>query len=143
MGLISRVSSRTYRLLFFWLDFFSKMAKRSIYLDINSNSTEIEAKKPNLPKLVGENIKNDKGFIEGQRIPIPKNRIKPLKENWERIYEMIVNQLKLQIRFNTRTNNVELMKSLQRATDFIRAFGMGFELGDAEALIRIDELYLE
>merc|ERR1712168_285591 len=151
MGLISRVSSRTYRLLFFGLIFFSKMAKRSINLDINSNSTEIEAKKPNLPKLVGENIKNDKGFIEGQRIPIPKNRIKPLKENWERIYEMIVNQLKLQIRFNTRTNNVELMKSsqtvdlaaLQRATDFIRAFGMGFELGDAEALIRIDELYLE
>merc|ERR1712000_220404 len=198
MGLISRVSSRTYRQTFVF--FFKIMAKRSASnnIDIQSDEETIEtelvsnfskssenimsmidtvidenrneesdnkktkmktlesspppAKKPHLPPLQGESTKNDKSpIIEGQKIPMPKNRIKPLKDDWKKIYTMIVDQLKLQIRFNTRTNNVEIRKSnittdlmaIQRASDFLRAFAMGFEIGDAEALIRIDELYLE
>ena len=60
-------------------------------------------------------------------------------------------ELKLEVRFNTKTNHVEMRKSaqtvdsiaLQRAVDFLRAFAMGFEIGDAKTLIRMDELFLE
>jgi len=108
-------------------------------------------KKPRLPPLVGETIKNSEGIVQGAMIPIPRNRIKPLKENWESIYRPIVEQLKLQCRYNTKTSYVEVRScksttdrlAVQRAQDFVRAFALGFTVGDAFALVRIDELYLE
>lgn len=108
-------------------------------------------KRPTLARLDQEEIVTTDGLVEGSKVIIPKNRVRPLRENWERIYELIVEKLRLQVRFNTKTSQVELRKceqtkdpiALQRATDFLRAFTLGFELNDAESLIRIDELFLE
>jgi RNA-binding protein PNO1 len=59
--------------------------------------------------------------------------------------------MKLQVRFNTKTRNVELKTSehtediaaLQRGTDFVRAFLLGFDLNDAMALLRLDDLFID
>lgn len=109
------------------------------------------AKKPNLPPLVGEAIRDKKGVKQGQKIPIPRNRIRPLRESWEKIYTPIVEQLKLQCMYDPKKSQVCVRTSkqttdalaVQRASDFVRAFALGFEVGDALALVRVDELYIE
>jgi RNA-binding protein PNO1 len=63
----------------------------------------------------------------------------------------IVEHLKLQVRYNTKTKCVELKTSsetvdagaCQKAADFVAAFCMGFELQDAVALLRLDDLYVD
>ena len=62
-----------------------------------------------------------------------------------------MNQMNLQIRFNTQTKQVELkvgpnakdVACLQKGEDFVRAFVLGFELKDAIALLRLDDLYID
>lgn len=86
-------------------------------------------------------------------------RITPLKENWLKIFGPIVEQLKLQIRYNIKTKQVEIRQpssaddqtssdsgndsSLQKAADFVRAFVLGFEVEDALALLRLEDLFVE
>lgn len=70
-----------------------------------------------------------------RKVPIPPHRISPLKANWLKIYTPLVEHLKLQVRFNPKSKTIELKTSpltveasaIQRAADFIRAFGCGFE----------------
>lgn len=82
------------------------------------------------------------------------NRYKSLKENWLKIFTPIVEHLKLQMRFNFHTKCVEIRTppglnidsdkcNIQKAADFIQAFILGFEIEDAVALIRLDELFIE
>lgn len=64
-------------------------------------------------------------------------------------------QLKLQIRYNIKTKQVEIRQpedqissdgndsSLQKAADFVRAFVLGFEVEDALALLRLEDLFVE
>ena len=72
----------------------------------------------------------------------------------------IVDQLKLLIRFNPKTRCVELKvlvvvffkeqtsphtvdsSCLQKGEDYIHAFMLGFEIDDAIALLRMDDLYI-
>lgn len=79
-------------------------------------------------------------------------RITPLKENWLKIFSPIVEQMQLQIRFNTKTRQVEIRNpvndnsndtNLQKSADFVRAFVLGFEVEDALALLRLEDLFLE
>lgn len=59
--------------------------------------------------------------------------------------------LQLQIRFNLKSRNVELRTSpetpdisnLQKGADFVKAFVLGFEVEDALALLRLDDLFVE
>jgi hypothetical protein len=46
--------------------------------------------------------------INYRTIKIPPNRLSPLKSQWLEIYKPIVEYLKLQVRFNTKTLNVEI-----------------------------------
>ena len=63
----------------------------------------------------------------------------------------VIENLKLQIRMNAKKKCVEIKTSehtvekiaLYRATDFIKAFMSGFDLNDAIALLRLDDLYIE
>jgi hypothetical protein len=79
------------------------------------------------------------------------NRDTPLRDNWESILMPLVEFLKLQVRFNTRTRSVELKtsphttnaSSLQKGADFVSAFLLGFEVQDAVALLRLDDLFVE
>lgn len=123
-------------------------SEEAISTDIITDTDQPAFKKPFYPPLSASSIhsKNDK-----RKVVIPSHRYTPLKENWMKIYTPIVEQLKLQIRFNMRTRTVELrtckatedIGALQKGADFVRAFALGFDIGDALALLRLDDLYLE
>ena len=63
----------------------------------------------------------------------------------------IVEFLRLQFRFNPKTRSVELKTSeltedpgaIQKGQDFVEAFMMGFEVQDAVALLRLEDLYID
>jgi hypothetical protein len=97
------------------------------------------------------NEKTSDGKYEMRKVHVPPNRLNPIKDNWMRIYTPIVEYLKLQIRFNVKSRNVEIrtcdetteIGGLQKAADFVKAYVLGFEIEDALALIRLDDLFLE
>jgi len=89
--------------------------------------------------------------VQEASVTIPKHRLNPLKQHWMDIYQPVVVNMKLQIRFNTRSRSVELRTSpqtedigaLQKCVDFIHAFVLGFDVADALALLRLDDLFIE
>ncbi|KTF79324.1 hypothetical protein cypCar_00038162 [Cyprinus carpio] len=109
----------------------------------------VAAKRPQFPALSGDQLAG--GEVEMRRVPVPAHRYSPLKENWMKIFTPIVEHLQLQVRFNLKTRNVEIktcretsdIGALTRAADFVKAFVLGFQVEDALALIRLDELFLE
>ncbi|XP_013786026.1 RNA-binding protein PNO1-like [Limulus polyphemus] len=106
-------------------------------------------KRPSFPPAKKEKLLD--GHEEVRKVPIPANRYTPLKENWMKIFTPVVEHLHLQIRFNLKTRMVEIrtcknttdISALQKAADFVKAFALGFEVEDALALVRLDELFLE
>ncbi|XP_054853591.1 RNA-binding protein PNO1 [Eublepharis macularius] len=106
-------------------------------------------KRPSFPPLGADGLGGGKG--EMRKIPVPANRYTPLKENWMKIFTPIVEHLQLQIRFNLKTRNVEIktcketkdISALTKAADFVKAFILGFQVEDALALVRLDDLFLE
>ncbi|ODV58020.1 Pno1p [Ascoidea rubescens DSM 1968] len=89
--------------------------------------------------------------IEKRVIHIPPHRMTPLESCWPKIYTPVVNNLKLQIRMNLKSKAVEVrtcklttdLSALQKASEFIKAFTLGFDIDDAVALLRLDDLYIE
>ena len=75
----------------------------------------------------------------------------PLRKSWPKIYPPLVEHLKLQVRMNLKSKSVELRTSkytldtgsLQKGEDFVKAFTMGFDVDDAIALLRLDDLYIQ
>jgi len=110
------------------------------------NETE---EQPVFPKLSA--MEAGGGRVEYRRVRCPPHRYTPLRESWEQILTPLVEYLKLQVRFNTNTRSVEMKTSahtidtgaLQKGADFASAFMLGFEVQDAVALLRLDDLYLE
>ncbi|XP_026164459.1 RNA-binding protein PNO1 [Mastacembelus armatus] len=108
----------------------------------------VTTKRPHFPPISGDKLK---GSDEMRKVAVPPHRYTPLKENWMKIFTPIVENLQLQVRFNLKTRNVEIktcketqdISSLTKATDFVKAFVLGFQVEDALALIRLDELFLE
>jgi RNA-binding protein PNO1 len=88
---------------------------------------------------------------EQRKVPIPPHRMSPLKTAWPKMYPPLVEHLKLQTRVNVKTRSVELRTSssttdtgaLQKGEDFVKAFTLGFDVDDAIALLRLDDLYIE
>ncbi|KZM25439.1 pre-rRNA-processing protein pno1 [Ascochyta rabiei] len=88
---------------------------------------------------------------ETRKVPIPPHRMTPLKSAWPKIYPPLVEHLHLQVRMNIKTRSVELRTSslttstdaLQKGEDFVKAFTLGFDVDDAIALLRLDDLYME
>ncbi|KAK8082858.1 pre-rRNA-processing protein PNO1 [Apiospora saccharicola] len=89
--------------------------------------------------------------IESRKVPIPPHRMSPLKSTWPKIYPVVVEHLNLAIRMNVKSKAVELRTTrkttdtgaLQKGADFITAFALGFDVDDAIALLRLDDLYIE
>ncbi|KAF2666023.1 eukaryotic type KH-domain (KH-domain type I) [Microthyrium microscopicum] len=88
--------------------------------------------------------------VETRKVPIPPHRFTPLKSVWPKLYPPLVNHLHLQVRMNTKNKAVELRTSkttengaLQKGEDFVRAFALGFDIDDAIALLRLDDLYIQ
>jgi RNA-binding protein PNO1 len=110
---------------------------------------EKESNAPNFPALSAKQL-ND-GKEQYIRIPVPPNRYTPLKNVWMDIYKPIVEHMMVQIRFNPKKRCVELKTSeqtvsaaaMQKCADFIKAFILGFEIRDAIALLRLDDLFID
>ncbi|XP_042358270.1 RNA-binding protein PNO1 [Plectropomus leopardus] len=127
-----------------------KSQKRKREQDGADMDTEgpVASKRPQFPPISSDKLR---GPDEMRKIPVPSHRYTPLKENWLKIFTPIVENLQLQVRFNLKTRNVEIktcketqdIASLTRAADFVKAFVLGFQVEDALALIRLDELFLE
>ena len=106
-------------------------------------------KKPEFAALSAQEASG--GKAEFRRIPVPPHRYTPLRKDWIRIYTPIVEHLKLDIRMNTRNRSVEIKTSqhtddidtLQKAADFVRAYLLGFEISDAVALLRVEDLFVD
>ena len=126
------------------------MSNETTEVKIQQDQMETETKpSTTFPPLNPTQLKEKTdGF---RKVPIPSHRYTPLKEQWMKIYSPIVEYLHLQIRFNLKTRCVEIrtseqtedIQSLQKAADFIKAFALGFDVADALALIRLDDLFLE
>jgi len=125
--------------------------------DANNNEDDIEmdtnntVEQPTFQKLSAQHSRPTNSKSEYRRIRCPAHRYTPLRENWEQLLTPLVEYLKLQVRFNTRTRSVEIKtsrhtidtSSLQKGADFIGAFMLGFEPQDAVALLRLDDLFIE
>jgi len=89
--------------------------------------------------------------VEFRRVSVPQHRMTPLKNNWLALYTPVTENLKLDMRMNLKSRKVEIKTTertpdagnLQRAADFIHAYILGFEVNDAIALLRLDDLYIE
>jgi RNA-binding protein PNO1 len=100
-------------------------------------------------ELTASEINSQKN--ESRRIPIPPHRMTPLKKDWLKIYSPLVEQLGLQVRMNLKKKAVDIKSTpetaeagaVQKGADFIKAYGLGFEVEDAISLLRLDDLYLD
>ncbi|KAH7417222.1 hypothetical protein BKA64DRAFT_691586 [Cadophora sp. MPI-SDFR-AT-0126] len=89
--------------------------------------------------------------VETRKVPIPPHRMTPLRAVWPKMYPPLVEHLKLQVRMNIHSKSVELRSSkhttdpgaLQKGADFVQAFSLGFDIDDAIALLRLDDLYIQ
>ena len=89
--------------------------------------------------------------IEIRKVRIPPYQMSRLKASWSKIYPPLVEHLKLQVRVNLKNKSVEMRSSkhttesgvLQKGDDFVRAFCLGFDVDDAIALLRLDDLFIE
>merc|ERR1712093_274235 len=106
-------------------------------------------KKPDFPALNAQEL--NKGKRSMRRIPVPANRLTPLKAHWMEILQPLVEHMKLQVRMNTKRRCVEIRSSnhtddigsLLKAADFVKAFMLGFDVNDAIAMLRLDDLFIE
>lgn len=77
----------------------------------------------------------------------------PLKRDWPKIYSPLVDECGLMVRMNVGKKSIEIKTSkhtaspssvvLQRAVDFVAAYGLGFAAEDAVAMLRMEDLYVE
>lgn len=120
--------------------------RRSSNFSMSCRLTKNPLRKVQSTKLAPDNR-------EVRKVPVPSHRLTPLKEHWLKIYTPVVEHLRLDIRFNVKSRNVEIRnpvpddevgsQHLQKAADFVKAFVYGFEVEDALALIRLDNLFVE
>ncbi|KAG9318562.1 hypothetical protein JVU11DRAFT_654, partial [Chiua virens] len=88
---------------------------------------------------------------EIRRIPIPPHRMTPIKKDWVNIFSPLTEILGLQVRMNVQRRCVEIrtskhtkdIGSVQKGADFVKAYALGFDVNDAIALLRLDDLYLD
>jgi len=103
------------------------------------------------PLFAPETVSRSAHRAEERKVRVPPHRMTPLKNSWPKIYPPLVEHLKLQVRMNIAKKAVELRTSahttdtgaIQKGADFIQAFCLGFDLDDAIALLRLDDLYIQ
>ncbi|CAM0870745.1 unnamed protein product [Alopecurus aequalis] len=91
------------------------------------------------------------GRPQFRKVPVPTHRFASLKKAWPDIYSPVYEQMKVDIRMNVKARRVELkttqdtpdVSNLQKCVDFVHAFILGFDVADALAMVRVDELYVD
>mmetsp|Transcript_15775 Transcript_15775/g.20768 ORF Transcript_15775/g.20768 Transcript_15775/m.20768 type:complete len:240 (+) Transcript_15775:88-807(+) len=108
---------------------------------------KVEEEAPEFPQVSEQNL----GKIEYRKIRIPPHRYTPLRKSWEKLIEPLTENLKLQVRFNPRTRCVEIKScaatvdggAIQKGADYVNAFALGFEVADAVAMLRLEDLFID
>ena len=125
----------------------NKSSQSQIPEEINvSNLKEI-----GLSNLLNNITRPNQVKREYAKIIVPLNRIKPVRDNWTTIVKVLVEHMKIQIRMNTKKMCIEIRTSptttdpcaIRKCEDFLKAYMCGFELQDAIAMLRLEDLYLE
>lgn len=88
---------------------------------------------------------------EERRVAVPAHRMAPLKKEWVNIYGPLVEMMGLKVRMNVKKRCVEMKTSkhtpdqgsIQKGADFVKAFALGFDVKDAIAILRLEDLYLD
>ncbi|CAG90203.1 DEHA2G04620p [Debaryomyces hansenii CBS767] len=114
-------------------------------------SSEMVLDESGKPKFSAASKSGMKVKLESRKVPVPPHRMTPLKNTWTKIYPPLVDHLKLQVRMNLKTKTIEMKTNkntvdqgaLQKGADFVKAFTLGFDVDDAIALLRLDDLYIE
>ncbi|SOV25412.1 small subunit rRNA processing KH domain protein, putative [Plasmodium sp. DRC-Itaito] len=122
-------------------------------LDNDNNHIDSTNDKKINKKLIIKNKKknnnNNMNTHEMRIITIPKQRRSSVIKNWLELIKPIVTHLKLEIRMNKDKIEVRTCKltedknNLQKSSDYIKAYLLGFTLEDSLALLRIEDLYIE
>ena len=118
---------------------------------VQSQDSEMRIDEEGRPKFSPAKEVARKHIAETRKVLIPPHRITPLKPAWPKMYPPLVEHLKLQVRMNVKARAVEMRTSkfttdsgaLQKGEDFVKAFSLGFDVDDAIALLRMDDLYIE
>ncbi|CAJ2501160.1 Uu.00g040130.m01.CDS01 [Anthostomella pinea] len=116
-----------------------------------ADGEEMEVDEESKPRFAPTQNVDAATHIQSRKVLIPPNRFTPLKNSWPKIYPPLVEHLQLQVRMNVKHKRVELRTSklttdpgaLQKGADFIQAFALGFDLDDAIALLRLDDLFIQ
>ncbi|CAM6104002.1 unnamed protein product [Calypogeia fissa] len=111
--------------------------------------TEALPTKPKFKPLSAHEIGG--GKFQYRKVFVPAHRYTPLKNHWMEIYTPITEQMNIDIRMNLKSKKVELKTrrntpdagALQKCADFVHAYILGFDVQDAIALLRLDDLYVE
>ncbi|RDB21479.1 Pre-rRNA-processing protein PNO1 [Hypsizygus marmoreus] len=119
-------------------------------IDVDPSSLPQATSAPAFPPLAA-NADKTRLKSETRRIPIPPHRMTPLKKDWINIFGPLTEILGLQVRMNVQRKCVEARTSkhtkdigaLQKGADFVKAYALGFDVNDAIALLRLDDLYLD
>jgi len=119
------------------------------YEESNGRPVLVEGQTPQFRALNAEEMGTGKSQF--RRVRIPSHRYTPLQNQWENILRPLVDHMKLQVRFNPKNRSVEMKTSpdtqdssaIAKSSDFVQAFAMGFEVQDAVALLRLDDLFVD
>ncbi|SPJ13053.1 small subunit rRNA processing KH domain protein, putative [Plasmodium sp. DRC-Itaito] len=125
---------------------------QNIIANDNNDIDNTNDKKINKKLIIKNKKKNNNSNMnthEMRIITIPKQRRTSVIKNWLELIKPIVTHLKLEIRMNKDKIEVRTCKltedknNLQKSSDYIKAYLLGFTLEDSLALLRIEDLYIE
>ncbi|SBT80248.1 pre-rRNA-processing protein PNO1, putative [Plasmodium malariae] len=118
-------------------------------LDVKEKENNKKVKNKIIFKKKENNSNSSINTNEMRIITIPRKRMGAVRSNWLELIKPVVTNLKLEIRMNkdkieVRTCSLtEDKNTLQKASDYIKAYLIGFSIEDSLALLRIDDLYIE
>ncbi|CAJ1960226.1 unnamed protein product [Sphenostylis stenocarpa] len=127
----------------------SNQAASSMEIETVPSEAKLLPPKPKFEPLKPHEMSD--GQVQFRKVNVPPHRYTPLKKAWMDIYTPIYEQMKIDVRMNLKARRVELktradtpdISNLQKCADFVHAFTLGFDVIDAIALLRLDELYIE
>jgi RNA-binding protein PNO1 len=117
--------------------------------DVIDQDARMDDDVPQFAPLAANEVGNEDNQFRS--VHVPNNRLSPLKKHWLDICNPLVRHLKLQVRMNLIRKCVEIKScehttdsgAVQKAADFVNAFMQGFELKDAIALLRLEDIFVE